>query len=302
MPETGFGYIECAAIPVGTKEQAVRRFVEKPPLEQATEYVAAGNYLWNSGMFCFTARAMLDALQRHAPAVLAAARAAVERGIAPALDPRRVLLDASAFAQAPDISIDYAVMERESNVVVLAGDFGWSDIGSWKAVAEEFERDAGGNTTSGDVLLADCVNVHAQTRGQVDRRGRTEGRRHRRHRRRCAGVRPARIAEGEGCRQRIEATRARHAQAASNRHAPVGHLHHAAGRPELQDQADRSEAGCIVVAADAPSSQRTLGRRQRNREGHDRRARRPAGAEPVDLRSPGIASTAWKTPAAPRCA
>ena len=167
MPETGFGYIECAAIPLGTEEQAVRRFVEKPPLAQATEYVAAGNYLWNSGMFCFTARAMLDALQRHAPAVLAAARAAVERGSAPMLTPRRVLLDAPSFGQAPDISIDYAVMERESNVVVLAGDFGWSDIGSWKAVAEEFEHDAGGNTTSGDVLLSDCVNVHAQTEDRL---------------------------------------------------------------------------------------------------------------------------------------
>ena len=67
--------------PAGIEEQAVRRFVEKPPLEQATEYVAAGNYLWNSGMFCFTARAMLDALQRHAPEVLAAARTAVECGV-----------------------------------------------------------------------------------------------------------------------------------------------------------------------------------------------------------------------------
>ena len=163
MPETGFGYIECAAIPLGTEEQAVRRFVEKPPLERATEYVTAGNYLWNSGMFCFTARAMLDALQRHAPAVLTAARAAIERSSASDLTPRRVLLDTASFSLAPDISIDYAVMEREANVVVLAGDFGWSDIGSWKAVAEEFQRDAGGNTTSGDVLLSDCVNVHAQT-------------------------------------------------------------------------------------------------------------------------------------------
>ena len=152
---------------VGIEEQAVRRFVEKPPLDQATEYVAAGSYLWNSGMFCFTARAMLDALQRHAPEVLAAARTAVESGATAAVEPRRLLLDAPAFRQAPDISIDYAVMERESNVVVLAGDFGWSDIGSWKAVAEEFERDAGGNTTSGDVLLADCVNVHAQSEDRL---------------------------------------------------------------------------------------------------------------------------------------
>jgi mannose-1-phosphate guanylyltransferase / mannose-6-phosphate isomerase len=163
MPETGFGYIECAAVPVGLEEQAVRRFVEKPPLERATAYLAAGSYLWNSGIFCFTARTMIEALRRHEPTVLDAARQAIERGSTPALEPRRLQLDKAAFMQASDISIDYAVMERESDVVVLAGDFGWSDIGSWKAVADEFARDAVGNTTSGDVLLADCTNVHAQS-------------------------------------------------------------------------------------------------------------------------------------------
>ena len=163
LPETGFGYIECGAIPVGDAPQSVRRFVEKPSPEKATEYLAAGNYLWNSGMFCFTAGTMLDALKRHAPAVLEAARMAVERGSTPTQQPPRLQLDRAMFQSAPDISIDYAVMERESDVAVLAGDFGWSDIGSWKAVAEEFERDAGGNTTSGEVVLADCRNVHAQT-------------------------------------------------------------------------------------------------------------------------------------------
>ena len=167
LPETGFGYIECAAVPVGDAAQPVRRFVEKPSPEKATEYVAAGNYLWNSGMFCFTAGTMLAALERHAPAVLTAARAAVEQGTTSTLQPPRLQLDRAAFQSAPDISIDYAVMERESNVVVLAGDFGWSDIGSWKAVAEEFERDAGGNTTSGEVVLADCRNVHAQTEDRL---------------------------------------------------------------------------------------------------------------------------------------
>ena len=167
LPETGFGYIECAAVPVGDAAQPVRRFVEKPSPEKATEYVAAGNYLWNSGMFCFTAGTMLAALERHAPTVLTAARAAVAQGTTPSLQPQRLQLDRVAFQSAPDISIDYAVMERESNVVVLAGDFGWSDIGSWKAVAEEFVRDAGGNTTSGEVVLADCRNVHAQTEDRL---------------------------------------------------------------------------------------------------------------------------------------
>jgi mannose-1-phosphate guanylyltransferase len=167
LPETGFGYIECAAVPVGDEAQSVRRFVEKPSPEKATEYLAAGNYLWNSGMFCFTAATMLAALQRHAPDVLEAVRGAVAEGRSDRQQLASLHLDRAKFQSAPDISIDYAVMERESDVVVLAGDFGWSDIGSWKAVAEEFDRDAGGNTTSGDVLLADCRNVHAQTEDRL---------------------------------------------------------------------------------------------------------------------------------------
>ena len=167
LPETGFGYIECAAVPKGDEPQLVRRFVEKPTPEKAAEYLMAGNYLWNSGMFCFTAKTMLAALQEHAPAVLAAARNAVDNGKDATGDPRRLNLDLAAFQAAPDISIDYAVMERASGVVVLSGDFGWSDIGSWKAVAEEFERDQRGNTTSGDVVLADCTNVHVQTEDRL---------------------------------------------------------------------------------------------------------------------------------------
>jgi mannose-1-phosphate guanylyltransferase len=167
LPETGFGYIECATVPSGNDAQLVRRFVEKPSPEKATEYVAAGNFVWNSGMFCFTAATMLAALQRQAPDVLKAAQAAVERGVATTSKPQRLQLDRLAFESARDISIDYAVMEKESGVLVLAGDFGWSDIGSWKAVAEEFERDAGGNTTSGEVVLADCRNVHAQTEDRL---------------------------------------------------------------------------------------------------------------------------------------
>jgi mannose-1-phosphate guanylyltransferase len=167
LPDTGFGYIECAARPRGSEAQPVQRFVEKPTPEKAAEYLIAGTYLWNSGMFCFTAQTMLAALAEHAPAVLAAARQAVENAKDGGGEPRRLTLDLHAFQAAPDISIDYAVMERASGVVVLAGDFGWSDIGSWKAVAEEFERDQRGNTTSGDVVLSDCTNVHAQTEDRL---------------------------------------------------------------------------------------------------------------------------------------
>lgn len=167
MPETGFGYIECAAIPQGDVAQPVLRFVEKPSAPTAAEYLAAGNYLWNSGMFCFTADTMVAALAEHSPDVLSAARAALPQALSGAPAAAQIPLERSAFAQAPAISIDYAVMEKATGVVVLAGDFGWSDIGSWKAVADELPHDARGNSMSGEVLLADCHNVHAQSEDRL---------------------------------------------------------------------------------------------------------------------------------------
>ncbi|MFN3567049.1 MAG: mannose-1-phosphate guanylyltransferase/mannose-6-phosphate isomerase [Burkholderiaceae bacterium] len=167
MPETGFGYIECDAPPAGDEPAQVMRFVEKPDAATAAAYLAAGKYLWNSGMFCFTPATILAALGAHAPDVLAAARKAVAQATHEAKSAQRLELDKASFAQSPDISIDYAVMEKAEGVVVLAGDFGWSDIGSWKAVAQEFDADAHGNTTSGDVLLADCRNTHVQSEDRL---------------------------------------------------------------------------------------------------------------------------------------
>jgi mannose-1-phosphate guanylyltransferase len=164
MPETGFGYIECEQPPQGDAAVPVKRFVEKPNATAAAEYLASGRFVWNSGMFCFTPATILAALQKHAPAVLAAAEAAL-----PASDGKsaRTQLERASFEKAPDISIDYAVMEKSSEVVVFAGDFGWSDIGSWKAVAEEFPRDQSGNTTSGEVVLADCRDTHVQSEDRL---------------------------------------------------------------------------------------------------------------------------------------
>ncbi len=162
MPETGFGYLECEA-PGADGASVVKRFVEKPDTATATEYLASGRFLWNSGMFCFTATTIIAALEQLAPEVLDAARAALGAAKADAKFKQRLELDQAAFEQAPSISIDYAVMERSSNVVALPGDFGWSDIGSWKAVAQELPADAAGNTVSGEVVLADCTNTHVQS-------------------------------------------------------------------------------------------------------------------------------------------
>jgi len=169
-PETGFGYIECGAAIAGEGPPAFAavRFVEKPAPDKAREYVAAGNYVWNSGMFCFTAASILAAFARHAPAVLDAVR-----GIAQALagkgDVSMLDIDAALFAAAPDISLDYAVMERAAaagDVSVVRGTFDWSDVGSWQAMAELSEPDAHGNRGQGErvAIATTGTYVHAGDR------------------------------------------------------------------------------------------------------------------------------------------
>jgi mannose-1-phosphate guanylyltransferase len=156
-PETGFGYIEVERI--ARESQPVLRFVEKPDLATAQEYLATGRYYWNSGMFCFTASSMIQALAKHAPQVLEAARAAMKASKTAAEITR---FDAHTFSLQPDISIDYAVMEKAHNVSVIPAKFGWSDVGSWPAVAEAHAADASGNTLLGDVVAVDTHGTHVQ--------------------------------------------------------------------------------------------------------------------------------------------
>ncbi|HVO90369.1 MAG TPA: mannose-1-phosphate guanylyltransferase/mannose-6-phosphate isomerase [Casimicrobiaceae bacterium] len=154
-PETGFGYIECGPAITGTHgcaAFAARRFIEKPPLATAHEFLAAGNYVWNSGMFAFTPRAIIAALERHAPEVLQATRPIAQALLR--VPPKAMLeIDAALFAAVPDISIDYAVMEKAAAagaVAVVRGVFDWSDVGSWQAVAELSDADSHGNRGQGD--------------------------------------------------------------------------------------------------------------------------------------------------------
>ena len=144
LPETGFGYIECGA-PAGDRAFTATRFVEKPPLAKARDYLAAGNYVWNSGMFAFTPRTILAAFDRFAPIVAAAARAAWQPMAARAQD-SMLEIDPATFATAPDLSIDYAVMEKAAEaglVTVVRGDFDWSDVGSWQSVSRVEQRRRG---------------------------------------------------------------------------------------------------------------------------------------------------------------
>ncbi len=157
-PETGLGYIESDG------EQAIR-FVEKPSIEKAMEYVASGRFLWNSGMFCFKAGVMLEELAKHAPDVLSSVDACVaaslwrEEDAAPGTG--RFELDPGTFDKVPSISIDYAVFEKSDNVMAVCGDdLGWNDIGSWSALCGLVTADGDGNRVSkpGDAVLLDSRN------------------------------------------------------------------------------------------------------------------------------------------------
>jgi len=164
-PETGFGYIECGE-PLDDKGgRAVKRFVEKPDLAKAREYLATGGYLWNSGMFCFRVRDLLAAFTAYAPQVLEAAQQ-VLGGVAPE-SKGMIELDARKFAALPDISLDYALMERAKNVAVVPGNFDWSDIGSWEAVAEFIPADASGNRACGEVVHVATRNTYVQSEDRV---------------------------------------------------------------------------------------------------------------------------------------
>lgn len=160
---TGYGYIRCGA-PLGSGHR-VSAFVEKPDAGLAAQYLASGEYLWNSGIFLMRARHYLEELSRHAPDVLFACEAAFE-GRAVDLDFMRI--DAERFASCPDISIDYAVMERTQSAAVVPMSPGWSDIGSWDAVhALHADAEADGNATHGDVVLADTSNCLVRSESRL---------------------------------------------------------------------------------------------------------------------------------------
>ncbi len=161
-PETGYGYIEKGK-ELGEGGFAVNRFVEKPSLKIAEEYLASGEYFWNSGMFMFRASRYLEELERHQPSILAACREALAAGTR---DMHFVRVDAATFAACPEDSIDYAVMEKADDAVMVPLDAGWSDIGSWAALWETSKKDAEGNVFKGDVLGHRTHNsfVHADSR------------------------------------------------------------------------------------------------------------------------------------------
>ncbi|MCW8833572.1 MAG: mannose-1-phosphate guanylyltransferase/mannose-6-phosphate isomerase [Colwellia sp.] len=159
-PETGYGYIKRGEAQKNSG-YSVAEFVEKPSQEIAESYLNTGDFYWNSGMFLFKASRYLAELTIHRPDILSACEAAMA---SPQKDLDFVRVDKTAFEACPDDSVDYAVMEKTSDAVVVPMDCGWSDVGSWSALWEVSKKDKNSNALIGDVLSIDTKNsfVHAQ--------------------------------------------------------------------------------------------------------------------------------------------
>ena len=156
-PETGYGYLELSNRPDGSGSPVpLSRFVEKPDAKRAAAMLADGAYLWNSGIFLFRAADILAAFQTHAPEMVAPVQAAVEEAKA---DLGFLRLAPGPWASAPEISIDYAVMEKSSHLSVVPFGAGWSDLGGWDAVWRETAADARGVVTSAHATAIECDNA-----------------------------------------------------------------------------------------------------------------------------------------------
>jgi len=164
-PETGYGYVQ-RGVPLSESADtfAVRRFVEKPDAATARDYIEAGDYYWNSGMFAFQASSFLAELMRLEPEMLANCQAAF-RGGKQDLDFFR--LEPTAFEACKSISIDYAVMEHTQKATIVPVEMGWSDIGSWEALWDASDKDASGNALKGDVLSHATSNSYLRSEGPL---------------------------------------------------------------------------------------------------------------------------------------
>lgn len=159
-PETGYGYIELGE-PLGQGHR-VARFVEKPDAARAEAFLAAGNFVWNGGIFAFRAGTFLTELARYRPDIARLAQEAMENTAA---DGDIVHPAPGAFAAIEPESVDYAVMENTSHAAVVAADMGWSDIGNWDALMAARECDDGGNVAPDSARLVDCRGVMVESDG-----------------------------------------------------------------------------------------------------------------------------------------
>lgn len=164
FPATGYGYLKIGkAVDAAQRQYAIEAFVEKPDAQVAMRFLADGGYAWNSGMFVFKPSVLLAAFERLQPDILEACKEAVGAGAAGA----DVRIDRAAFARARSISIDYAIMEKASNVATVVAGFDWSDVGDWLAVWNIAARDASGNAILGNAEVIDSSGSLVRSDGPL---------------------------------------------------------------------------------------------------------------------------------------
>ena len=157
-PKTGYGYIETVE---GSGSPAdVVRFIEKPTAEKAQAYLDKGSYFWNAGIFLFSAKTMIEAFETHAPDLVKPCKEALDKAT---VDFDFLRLDADAYSQCTDISLDYAIMEKVDGIKCVPLETEWSDLGSWSAVWQAMDKDEQGNVTHGDIILQDTKNCYAHS-------------------------------------------------------------------------------------------------------------------------------------------
>jgi mannose-1-phosphate guanylyltransferase/mannose-6-phosphate isomerase len=168
-PETGYGYIEADMNkPITDKTYLVKRFVEKPNSELATEYLNSGHYLWNSGMFCGKVSTFIAELELYARSLVATTKKCLEESVTDKLKNSTIVhLNSSLFIQAENISIDYALFEKTNKAAVLPCSLGWSDIGSWLSIAQNLPKDKHNNATIGENILHNTENCLVYSTGRI---------------------------------------------------------------------------------------------------------------------------------------
>jgi mannose-1-phosphate guanylyltransferase/mannose-6-phosphate isomerase len=172
---TGYGYIQynnenCSTDPDELIASDVIRFVEKPSKEVAEKYLDSGDFVWNSGMFCFKAETFLDSLKQHSPEIYNASKVCWEISKNENIIAEHLVsieFEKESFSQIPDDSVDYAVMEKSDNVMVIPSNMEWSDIGSWNEMGNLTEIDLNGNRIEGEAILIDVQNSYFKSSNRV---------------------------------------------------------------------------------------------------------------------------------------
>lgn len=172
--ETAYGYIQYSTLHEGYQAYHVKKFHEKPSQEQANFFIAQGNYLWNSGIFCFSISTLIKTIEKHNPELYLQICHCWESTKQDAFfqdqASDKLYLDKDSFYQLDNISIDYALMEKAKNIAVIPTDFGWSDIGSWNSFSQLLRSDEEGNRTVGNTILQKCQNTTVYNQNPLKQR------------------------------------------------------------------------------------------------------------------------------------